>query len=231
MQMVSSESSLDGSRLILTHPISKATASNDFQQDDIGRRIYIGGFSKCFTVENIKALFSGFVKVRDVKLNFDRQTGVSRGSGFLLLESKADAIFLASLQIKELNGHRIIALSCQKKFYNIRKVNRSAPRLSFLARDNESGNFRSEPSLGHPRSLYPFSHLIQAPLNHDSGNIRLNLQVKSNMLPSSEFNNHAPVLKPFGASELMLVPTEASNPAGQNSQSCINSSFGNKHFK
>ncbi len=66
----------------------------------MSKRIYVGNLSWGTTEDSLKGLFSQFGKVDSASIITDRQTGRSRGFGFVEMEN-------ADTAVHELNGKRI----------------------------------------------------------------------------------------------------------------------------
>jgi RNA recognition motif-containing protein len=66
----------------------------------MGNRLYVGNLSFNATNDSVRAAFSEFGEVTDVHLVSDRETGQSRGFGFVTMGS-ADS---AAKAIREMNG-------------------------------------------------------------------------------------------------------------------------------
>jgi len=70
---------------------------------------YVGNLSREVTVEDLRHAFEGFGHVIDAKVITDKETGISRGFGFVEVPNSAEAAAaISSLNGKELKGQRII---------------------------------------------------------------------------------------------------------------------------
>ena len=69
----------------------------------MSKTLYVGNLSYTTTVEELKDLFSEYESVEDVKVITDRDSGRSRGFGFVDLSSDEEA----EKAIKTLNGHSL----------------------------------------------------------------------------------------------------------------------------
>lgn len=79
-------------------------------------KLYVGNFPFSETEETLTALFSECGNVRSVKLITDRETGRSRGFGFVEMSSKEETEkAIESLDGRDWNGRTL-------------KVNRAKPR-------------------------------------------------------------------------------------------------------
>jgi RNA recognition motif-containing protein len=66
----------------------------------MGNRLYVGNLSFNATTDSLRASFTEFGEVTDVHVVTDRETGQSRGFGFVTLDSDA----AASKAIAQMNG-------------------------------------------------------------------------------------------------------------------------------
>jgi RNA recognition motif-containing protein len=66
----------------------------------MGNRLYVGNLSYQATTESVRAAFAQLGEVTDVHVMSDRETGQSRGFGFVTMGSAAEA----AKAIAELNG-------------------------------------------------------------------------------------------------------------------------------
>jgi len=66
----------------------------------MGKRLYVGGISFNATEESLRDLFSSIGEVESVKVITDRDTGRSKGFGFIEMSSEEDA----KKAIEQLNG-------------------------------------------------------------------------------------------------------------------------------
>jgi RNA recognition motif-containing protein len=66
----------------------------------MGKKLYVGSISFNATEESLRELFSGIGEVESVKLITDRDTGLSKGFGFVEMLSDEDA----KKAIEQLNG-------------------------------------------------------------------------------------------------------------------------------
>src|SRR6185295_15225164 len=71
-------------------------------------KLYVGGLAWATTDESLGAAFAPFGKVLSAKVMKDRETGRSRGFGFVEMETEAEADrAVAGLNEKDLEGRRI----------------------------------------------------------------------------------------------------------------------------
>ena len=63
-------------------------------------KLYVGNLPHSLTEQDLTDLFSPYGNIKEAKLIVDRDTGKSRGFGFVEMESKEEAL----KAIKELNG-------------------------------------------------------------------------------------------------------------------------------
>ena len=83
--------SLDGARL---------SAGIEIENKNMGNRLYVGNLSFSATNDTVRTAFASFGDITDVHVVSDRETGQSRGFGFVTMGS-ADA---AQRAIAEMNG-------------------------------------------------------------------------------------------------------------------------------
>ena len=69
----------------------------------MSKTLYVGNLPYTTTVEELKDLFSDYESVEDVRVMTDRDTGRSRGFGFVNLSSDEET----EKAIKDLNGHSL----------------------------------------------------------------------------------------------------------------------------
>jgi len=69
----------------------------------MSKKLYVGNLPFTTTVEELKDLFSEYESVEDVKVITDRDSGRSRGFGFVDFSSDEEA----EKAIKALNGHSL----------------------------------------------------------------------------------------------------------------------------
>jgi RNA recognition motif-containing protein len=66
----------------------------------MGKKLYVGNLSYNTTEEGLRTYFTGFGNVTSAKIIFDRETGNSKGFGFVEMETEE----AASEAIKNANG-------------------------------------------------------------------------------------------------------------------------------
>jgi RNA recognition motif-containing protein len=66
----------------------------------MGNRLYVGNLSFQASSESVRSAFSGFGEVTDVHVVSDRETGQSRGFGFVTMSSAQEA----AKAIADMNG-------------------------------------------------------------------------------------------------------------------------------
>ena len=66
----------------------------------MGNRLYVGNLSFNSTADSVRAAFSSFGEVTDAHVVSDRETGRSRGFGFVTMSTQAEA----QKAIAEMNG-------------------------------------------------------------------------------------------------------------------------------
>jgi RNA recognition motif-containing protein len=70
----------------------------------MGKKLYVGSISFNATEESLKDLFSSIGEVESVKIITDRDTGRSKGFGFIEMSSEEDA----KKAIEQLNGTKFM---------------------------------------------------------------------------------------------------------------------------
>ena len=74
----------------------------------MGNRLYVGNLAFDSTSETVRAAFQQFGEVTDVHIVTDRQTGQSRGFGFVTMGSQTEAnTAMQSMNGAELDGRRL----------------------------------------------------------------------------------------------------------------------------
>lgn len=81
----------------------------------MGKNIYVGNLSFDSTEEGLRGLFEQFGTVHSAKVITDRDTGRSRGFGFVEMDSEAADAAIEALNGKEFDGRAL-------------KVNEARPR-------------------------------------------------------------------------------------------------------
>ncbi len=69
----------------------------------MGNRLYVGNLAFDSTSESVRAAFQQFGEVTDVHLVTDRQTGQSRGFGFVTMSSQTEA----NAAMQSMNGAQL----------------------------------------------------------------------------------------------------------------------------
>jgi RNA recognition motif-containing protein len=72
----------------------------DFENKNMGNRLYVGNLSFSATNDTVRTAFAAFGEITDVHVVSDRETGQSRGFGFVTMGS-SDA---AQKAIAQMNG-------------------------------------------------------------------------------------------------------------------------------
>jgi RNA recognition motif-containing protein len=71
------------------------------------KRIHVGNLSFESTTNDIRAAFEAFGTVHDVAVITDRETGRSRGFGFVVMDEAAGGTAIQQLNGKDLGGRAI----------------------------------------------------------------------------------------------------------------------------
>lgn len=84
---------------------------SSLSEDNMSKKLFVGGLAWATTDDSLRAAFAPFGKLTEAKVICDRQTGRSRGFGFVTFESDADAdAARQALNEKELDG-RVIRIN------------------------------------------------------------------------------------------------------------------------
>ncbi len=70
-------------------------------------KIYVGNIAFNVTENEIRTTFSEYGPISDIKMVTDRETGVSRGFGFITFENQFDAESSLKLDNTDLSGRKI----------------------------------------------------------------------------------------------------------------------------
>jgi cold-inducible RNA-binding protein len=74
----------------------------------MGKKLYVGNISPDADQENLKALFSMFGTVEKAYIVTDRETGQSKGFGFVVMSNDADAqAAISALNGKDCGGYTV----------------------------------------------------------------------------------------------------------------------------
>jgi RNA recognition motif-containing protein len=93
-------------------------------------KIYVGNLSWGTDEEGLRSAFAAFGEVASASVALDRQTGRSRGFGFVEMPSREDA----ELAIREMNGRDLDGRRV--------RVNESRPKPNGQGRQNRRGGFK-----------------------------------------------------------------------------------------
>ncbi|XP_021888963.1 glycine-rich RNA-binding protein 2, mitochondrial-like [Carica papaya] len=97
-------------------------------------KLFIGGLSYGTDDHSLKDAFSGFGDVTEAKVILDRDTGRSRGFGFVTFDSQDSASSaLSAMDGQELNGRNI------RVSYATERTSRSGPRTFSDDRNGDRG--------------------------------------------------------------------------------------------
>jgi RNA recognition motif-containing protein len=74
----------------------------------MAKKLYVGNLSYNTTEDGLRTLFSGFGKVESSKIIFDRETGNSKGFGFIEMGTDEEAsAAIAGTNGRELDGRQL----------------------------------------------------------------------------------------------------------------------------
>jgi RNA recognition motif-containing protein len=82
----------------------------------VGTKLFVGSLPWAITDEDLRKTFEGHGKVVSAKVVTDRETGISRGFGFVEMENPSDAnSALKALNNSEINGRKIVVNQATSK--------------------------------------------------------------------------------------------------------------------
>lgn len=113
-KMMASRVRLKG-QVVDCKPTQRYDSLKAANEDIYRRKIYIGGFSRRLSENQIKDLLLQFGSIDQVVINKDLQSGLSRGSGFVIFKHERDCAYVSQLRVEELYGQRLIILPCKKR--------------------------------------------------------------------------------------------------------------------
>ncbi|MCX7880086.1 MAG: RNA-binding protein [Ignavibacteria bacterium] len=87
--------------------------------------IYVGNLSFSTTAEELKALFSQYGEVESCRIVRDRQTGRSRGFGFVEMSKESGKKAIEELNGKEFGGRNILVNEAKQQERQQRNFSRS----------------------------------------------------------------------------------------------------------
>ena len=74
----------------------------------MAKKLYVGNLSYSSTEDSLRNLFSGFGSVASVKIIFDRETGNSKGFGFIEMNTEEEATAaIAGTNGQEFEGRQL----------------------------------------------------------------------------------------------------------------------------
>jgi len=86
-------------------PESKIGPGNCIRNSAVGMRLYVGNLSYSVTSESLEALFAEYGQVKSAQVIQDRDTGRSKGFGFVEMADGAQAqAAIQGLNLKEVDG-------------------------------------------------------------------------------------------------------------------------------
>jgi len=77
--------------------------------------IYVGNLPASATEDSLKDMFTEFGEVHSVKVIMDRDTGLSRGFGFIEMSENAARNAMAALNGKEIEGKELLVNDARQK--------------------------------------------------------------------------------------------------------------------
>jgi hypothetical protein len=89
--------------------IEEGGTTSSREAEPIPARLFVGGLSRNTTEESLRAAFAEYGQVADAFIVTDRDTGASRGFGFVTMHNRKDAPkAIAGLSDTELDGRTIV---------------------------------------------------------------------------------------------------------------------------
>jgi RNA recognition motif-containing protein len=86
------------------------------KDDEISRKIFLGGLNKTTTEANLEKYFSNFGEIEDILVNRNIEDGSSKGCAFLLFKERSVAQnLLARNQLHLIDGYQVEAKQCYEK--------------------------------------------------------------------------------------------------------------------
>jgi cold-inducible RNA-binding protein len=94
--------------------------------------LFVAKLSSATTAQDLEKIFSEFGEVVSSKVIFDKETGNSKGYGFVELKNEADAkAAILALNDTEVDGKQIVVKEARPREENV------APRKSLTKRNNQ----------------------------------------------------------------------------------------------
>ncbi len=121
--------------MLVTSVNSYVSTNNGRKEDSMSKKLFVGSLSWNTTDESLQQFFSQAGNVVSAKVITDRESGRSRGFGFVEMSTEEEAQkAVAELNDKELDGRTIKV--------NEAKPMEDRPRRDFGSRDNRGGDRR-----------------------------------------------------------------------------------------
>ena len=113
--LLSADHRFDGRKII--RPNFEGTGGNNQRNErPKGTKLFVGGLARTIDTERLKELFSQYGDVIDAIVMTDKETGNSRGFGFVTYSGKASAdVAIKELHKFELNGRKITVNNADDK--------------------------------------------------------------------------------------------------------------------
>jgi RNA recognition motif-containing protein len=106
----------------------------------MGKKLFVGNLPFATTSEELRALFEQYGDVRDASIVMNRDTGTSRGYGFVLMQTSSSAALAASeLNGFELAGRKIRVDNAKTREEKASEGKASARRYEGYDRDTHGG--------------------------------------------------------------------------------------------
>jgi heterogeneous nuclear ribonucleoprotein A1/A3 len=81
----------------------------------MNRKLYIGNLPYGTTETDVASFFSGVAEVEEIKIIMDRDTGRSRGFGFVTFTNSDDAQSALALNGQEMQGRRLVVNEARER--------------------------------------------------------------------------------------------------------------------
>ncbi len=94
----------------------RSVNKNNERQENMSNKLFVGGLSWNTTSDELRAAFEGCAPVEDAKVITDRDTGRSRGFGFVTLrDASASSAAIAQMDGFELDGRSLRVAEAEER--------------------------------------------------------------------------------------------------------------------
>jgi RNA-binding protein Musashi len=189
------------------------TSSQSFQQPKVfkvpptrrdDRKLFVGGLPSNVTDEEFLEFFSQFGTVVDAKVMFDRDTGRSRGFGFVTFEDSNVCTLLLNMCVEGTEGQGRVQMRgkvCEIKAAQPKESSNNSGGGTSRGRRGSGGNkgYRS-----YPQQVYPTNE--QAAVYHHQGYPQTNGDGTVNQGVPSTLPGQPVMYSPYGMSAYYTTP-------------------------